>query len=341
MTALPIETYSKPIEGSDPCGEALDYDLSFLELEIAARGKPGHELGGSIVAPESPDWVQVDRLVRELSGKTKDLRVAVLATRAALNLGGIEGLRQSLEGLAIYVEEFWTSLHPRPDSEDADDEIVRLNALANLCDAEGLLAELRSVPLSNSRIFGTVTARDWLEAQKAITTPSDNPGVDIGTLESSFRDTPQEMLAATSKELGGTIAAIMRIDAAIRQKVEAVVAPSFEPLLDIVRQMQKVVDDHLPAVEAEGDIGALPSAMAPSSGIRDRSDVIGALESICRWYRIHEPSSPVPALLDRVKRVVAKDFMSLLLELAPNGAAEFRALAGLPPENIDQSIPAK
>ena len=69
-----------------------------------------------------------------------------------------------------------------------------------------------------------------------------------------------------------------------------------------------------------------------SNDIRDRNDIVGMLDRICRWYRANEPSSPVPPLLERAKRLVAKDFMALLLELAPEGAAQFRALAGLTAE---------
>ncbi len=37
----------------------------------------------------------------------------------------------------------------------------------------------------------------------------------------------------------------------------------------------------------------------------------------------------MPALLERAKRLVSKDFMALLLELAPEGAAHYRSIAGL------------
>ena len=107
MTIPDIDVYLKPISDAEPCGEALDYDLSFLELEMAARGRPAQELGSSVVVAEPPNWSEVDRLAGELSSQTKDLRVAVLAARAALNLEGLAGLRRGLEGLAIYVENYW------------------------------------------------------------------------------------------------------------------------------------------------------------------------------------------------------------------------------------------
>src|SRR5260221_8773182 len=110
MTILETEIYLKPISDAEPCGEPLDYDLSFLELEMSARGKPAQELGSSIVAAEPPNWNEVDRLAGELSTRSKDLRIAVLAARAALNLEGLAGFGRGLEALAAYIENYWADL---------------------------------------------------------------------------------------------------------------------------------------------------------------------------------------------------------------------------------------
>jgi type VI secretion system protein ImpA len=335
MTILDADIYLKPISEAEPCGEALDYDLSFLELEMAARGKPGQELGSSVIAAEPPNWVEVDRLAGELGTQSKDLRIAVLAARAALHLEGLAGFGRGLEALAVYAETFWPGLHPRPDEEDGDDQTVRINVLANLCDPEGLLGDLRRSPLTQSRVFGNFSVRDWLEAQRAAAAGDDPAGPDVSTIEGAFRDTPAETLDQRGAAIVATIAAVTRIDAAIRANVDVMQAMRFDPLLEILRQMQTVVEEHKPAqVEeaAPGAEGVVVRQAAASNDIRDRNDIVGMLDRICRWYRANEPSSPVPPLLERAKRLVAKDFMALLLELAPEGAAQFRALAGLTAE---------
>jgi type VI secretion system protein ImpA len=332
MTILDADIYLKPISEAEPCGEALDYDLSFLELEMAARGKPGQELGASVIAAEPPNWVEVDRLAGELSTQSKDLRIAVLAARAALHLEGLPGFGRGLEALAVYAETFWPGLHPRPDEEDGDDQTVRINVLANLCDPEGLLGDLRRTPLTQSRVFGNFSVRDWLEAQRLAAAGDDtSTGPDVGTIEGAFRDTPAETLDQRGTAIAAIIAAVTRIDAAIRAKVDTMQAMRFDPLLEILRQMQTVVEEHkpVPVDEAAPGAEAVAKPISLSNDIRDRNDIVGMLDRICRWYRANEPSSPVPPLLERAKRLVAKDFMALLLELAPEGAAQFRALAGL------------
>jgi len=325
MTILNRDQYLKPISDAEPCGDALDYDLSFLELEMASRGKSAQEIGAAWVAGEPPNWAEVARLSRELGNRSKDLRVAVLAARAGLNLDGLARFRDALDGLAIYVETFWAAVHPRPDAEDGDDDTVRFNVMANLCDPEGLLAELRRTPLTESRMFGKASLRDHVEAQR--TDPAVVP--DTATIESSFLDTERDILEARSADLRAILETATRLDTALQSHSGTAEAIRLSPLLDVLRQMQALVDDHLPSQPvAVAPSGTAPAAPA-SLDIHDRNDIIVMLDRMCRWYRVNEPGSPVPAMLERVRRLVSKDFMALLLELAPEGAAQFRAIAGL------------
>jgi type VI secretion system protein ImpA len=325
------EIYLKPIRDAEPCGEPLDYDLSFLELEMAARGKPGQELGSAVIAPEPPNWSEVIRLAAELSTRSKDLRIALLVVRAALNIDGLAGFGHALEILAVYVERYWPGLHPRPDPEDGDDQTVRLNALANLCDPEGLLDELRRVPLTQSRMFGNFSLRDWVEAQRSAAAGGLLVDPDVVTIENSFRDTARDVLEASSAAFGTMLGVIARLDEGTRAHVGIAQAISFDPLIELLLQMRSIVDEHRTASAADipSEVGAVPDATAYPQEIRDRNDIVGILDRICRWYRTNEPASPVPVLLERAKRLVARDFMALLLELAPEGVAQFRALAGL------------
>ena len=103
-----------------------------------------------------------------------------------------------------------------------------------------------------------------------------------------------------------------------------------DPLREALTRVKSVVDDHRPwragtaetGASAEGD---LPKRMAGE--ITSRADVIGRLDHICQWYRSNEPSSPVPVMLERAKQMVSRDFLTLLMELAPDGASQFRSIA--------------
>ena len=69
--------------------------------------------------------------------------------------------------------------------------------------------------------------------------------------------------------------------------------------------------------------------------IASREDAIRMLDKICEYFDRHEPSSPVPFLLKRAKTLVVKDFMAILLDLAPGGAEQANLIFGIHSENSD------
>jgi type VI secretion system protein ImpA len=73
-------------------------------------------------------------------------------------------------------------------------------------------------------------------------------------------------------------------------------------------------------------------AVAATGGggeISTRDDVIRLLDRLCEYYGKFEPSSPIPLLLQRAKRLVAKDFMEIVRDMTPSGVAEAELLGGV------------
>jgi type VI secretion system protein ImpA len=52
------------------------------------------------------------------------------------------------------------------------------------------------------------------------------------------------------------------------------------------------------------------------------------LDQILDYYRQREPSSPVPLLLQRARRLVPMSFVEAMRELAPSGVEELARVAG-------------
>ncbi|WP_299425975.1 type VI secretion system protein TssA [uncultured Shimia sp.] len=63
--------------------------------------------------------------------------------------------------------------------------------------------------------------------------------------------------------------------------------------------------------------------------VNSREDVETALDQIVAFYERTEPSSPIPHLARRMRRMVAMDFLELIEEIAPSGLKEFRNIAGV------------
>ncbi|MBA1141613.1 type VI secretion system protein TssA [Mesorhizobium neociceri] len=91
-----------------------------------------------------------------------------------------------------------------------------------------------------------------------------------------------------------------------------------------------------PAVPARNGQGAetMASYAEPNAGLPDRissrDDVVKCLDLVVAFYDRTEPSSPIPHLARRVRRMVHMDFVELMEDLAPSGLKEFRLLAGVP-----------
>jgi len=64
--------------------------------------------------------------------------------------------------------------------------------------------------------------------------------------------------------------------------------------------------------------------------ISSRDEVVKCLDLVVAFYDRTEPSSPIPHLARRVRRMVHMDFVELMEDLAPSGLKEFRQLAGVP-----------
>jgi type VI secretion system protein ImpA len=107
-----------------------------------------------------------------------------------------------------------------------------------------------------------------------------------------------------------------------------------------LREMKGLLDGQLAkrgvgeeaAAEAGDESGSSAAAggSQPISGsIRNRSDVITTLDKICDYYARVEPSSPVPFVLQRAKRLVNMDFMDILRDMTPNGVAEAEVIVGV------------
>ncbi|WP_245455438.1 hypothetical protein [Mesorhizobium sp. M4B.F.Ca.ET.058.02.1.1] len=81
-------------------------------------------------------------------------------------------------------------------------------------------------------------------------------------------------------------------------------------------------------------MASVASYAEQSTGLPDRissrDDVVKCLDLVVAFYDRTEPSSPIPHLARRVRRMVHMDFVELMEDLAPSGLKEFRLLAGVP-----------
>jgi type VI secretion system protein ImpA len=64
------------------------------------------------------------------------------------------------------------------------------------------------------------------------------------------------------------------------------------------------------------------------TAVSKRDDAIYLLELASSYFRNNEPSSPLPMLIDRARRLATMEFMDILRDLAPDGLMQAQTIAG-------------
>ncbi|MCG8649475.1 MAG: hypothetical protein MI861_06565 [Pirellulales bacterium] len=62
--------------------------------------------------------------------------------------------------------------------------------------------------------------------------------------------------------------------------------------------------------------------------VESRDEAAQVIAAATRYFEIHEPSSPVPLLLRRAKRLINQDFVDILRDLAPDALSQAQNLSG-------------
>ncbi len=57
-----------------------------------------------------------------------------------------------------------------------------------------------------------------------------------------------------------------------------------------------------------------------------------SLDRACEWLERHEPTNPAPLLIRRAQRLMGKNFLEIIRDLAPAGIDQIENIAGNPYE---------
>ena len=330
--------------GGEPSGENLEYDVDFMQLQIAAQPGEERQAGTEILAAEDPDFKDVEARALALLERAHDLRAAVMLASAVLHTRGLPGFAEATAYIRGCLEQHWDTCHPQLDADDDNDPTMRINAVKGLAGAGTVLAGLRRAALTQSRTYGRLTLRDLQIANGEIPPPEGQSAkVDRATVAAAFADTGNEANAATLAQIRTAQAEVKAIEAIFADKT-----PGYGPDLDELRrllvQIARFVGEHVSGAEpsaeeaAEADTGGGSAASAPRRGggggampgsIETAQDARNALDSVIGYFSRYEPSSPVPIILERAKRLVGADFMTIMKDMAPAGLDSVMMIGGI------------
>ena len=333
------EALLQPISPEQPCGDNLeDTELlaSFDSYRLFGQARP-------LDAPPNkddknpappPDWAAIRDKSSEALRKSKDLRLLAHLGAALLRTDGVPAFAATLNVASEWLATHWNQVYPLVD----EDAILRRNALNNFADPMAMVDRLRRIPLVNSRQHGRFSLRDLDIAAHQLQPAEGEAAADDNQINAAFDGMPLEELTLLHDSVAVAIASLRRIEAAMREAAGSESTPSFDPLNAPLAKMQVVLRTRLAArAPAGGDapVGEAAAGDGTAAGpslsgvVKSRQDAIRALEAITAFYRQAEPSSPIPLLLERAKRLVSKDFLEVLADIAPDAVSTARAAGGL------------
>lgn len=334
-----------PVSETAPCGESLEYDAEHAVLQARLAPQSEVQYGSFSSRPDAPDWAEIEREARRLLLRSKDITVLVWFTRARCRLAGAAGLLEGLLTLQSVLQAYPEQVHPQVVLDGVPDPAVRANALAALCDPEGLLGDVRDVVVSAGTAF-RLTVRD-VERAFALPRPPYAPepeGVkrQLADLHVKGDGALRALLACGNAVLGvdhwsqGTLGddapdlgPLMHLLGCLAGFAVAPVRAEKVPVEDVVSDGQRQGFAALPvgAPPPTVDPGearwsaplALPAAGATHLHIvAEREQIRALLRHIRHWVERHEPSSPVVILLKQADRMWGRRFAEVAHMIPPD-----------------------
>ncbi|MDH4396180.1 MAG: type VI secretion system ImpA family N-terminal domain-containing protein [Limnobacter sp.] len=347
-----FDGYEQCLEWVEPlpdgtCGPNLEYSNEFLELQSESLGRAENQFQ---VAQE-PDWKQVQRLSESLLLRSRDLRLLVLWLTAQLHLKGLGGLLPALGLMTHWCNQHWGSLNP---PLDGDDPFERLNAIEVLAQGESFLSVLKRTEVVSLPMIGAVQVRHFAYALDKASPLNPSDLMQRSQLEHAFqmqlaktipiRATVQNIQAGF-KALAGALSA--QLSAQLSDQV----LPDFHCAIELLNNVLALFPrDHTVGQAQNGaptdglgaqstdDVGTLPQeagfAGYSSGVVRSRQDALRAIEAVCLYLEKAEPTNPAQLLLKRAARLIDKNFLALMKDLAPGALNDVARIMGVDPKEI-------
>ncbi len=375
MLHFDLDALLTEIAPDAPCGEDISCDIEFLELERLAQGTEETQVGDHIQESEEPDWKTVYQQSLKLLERSRDLRLILYLTVSKLSLDGLPGFYEGLALLRGVVERYWDHLFPQLDPDDDNDPMERINIIASISPPPSVMSDqdvmkfiprLMKAPLCEPddarlphpcmRHFLVVSGEISVPEAKANEYPSQQ------LIDAAFEQTDIQALQITDQILHGCIEHLNALDHLLIDHVGSAMAPNFNRLEQLLKQMQTKTGMYLErrgygtnisllkqtqnkiktyfsgkqssSAEPRSDTPKIEVSPTESSHqklsgqITTNQDVHKALDMIITYYEQNEPSSPVPLLLKRAKRLVGKTFVDIIRNISPDAMTQVKMVSG-------------
>ena len=216
----------------------------------------------------------------------------------------------------------WSQTYPLVD----EDAVVRRNALNCFADPMAVIDALRRVPLVRSRQHGSFSLRDVDIATNQLSPGEGDKAADEAQIQAAFASMPLPELSELLDSVAGAVASLNKIDSLMRDAAGSEMMPGFDPVSAQLTRTAQVLRAQMAShpgntAQAQGLDGSAEGGeggVAVPGAVKSRQDAIRALDAVAAFFKRTEPSSPIPMFLERAKRLVSKDFLEVLADIAPD-----------------------
>lgn len=362
------ERWLNPFDGDNPSGQSLRHENEFATLVALATPKfkiVEDENNNPIDRKAEPiNWGDVLALAEDLSAIGRDIRLLTVVARGLAGENGLTGAIEGVELLTSSLDQYWDSIHPQ--IRTGGNSTRRLGAIRELeNDEAGLWGDLQRMEVINERGIGSVTLGHLAQASlndaqvlaKGPSGLSDSEQAEL--IEHHHSVLQRSKVACRSmadnnadafEELASNVLALEKALTALEDKVAEKLEGAnlkfsdFKPSLVQIsktlsgteRAQEPEAKENTPTVtnvteqnenSSTSDVGSRGGHTIPAK-LNSRDEVQTCLQLIIDFYERTEPSSPIPLLATRMKKMVPMDFLELMSELAPAGLKEFNNVAG-------------
>ena len=233
---------------------------------------------------------------------------------------------------------YWEPLWPRLEEFGEQDPFYRINALALLSDKTDLSGAVRQCWLLRYPSDG-ISLRDAAAlCDGSKTEVADYPGGLPRLIDELARgDQPGIEAVLQIHERLQTICETIaeRLgEAAVPELIQmrrqiALIAERCQAT-DLSQLIPTAAAEQTAEAAAPAAVAAAPRAAADwrTVQISSRADAQLMLEKVKLYFTQHEPSHPAPLMIDRVQRLIERDFLEIIRELAPDGVHQLETIFG-------------
>lgn len=322
-------------------GPNLEYTPEFLQLSLALDGQPESQFQAAL----PPDWLKAAALAQSLLQQSRDVRLLLAWMRAQLPLQGMSLWPAALNVLTHWFAAHWNSIHPELDGDDA---FSRIKELVTLDQHGAFLKQWRQQVVIKLPVLGDIQLRHFAYALDKLPAHSDLELFSKSQLQNALRahPAPAAQLMHWVQELRQALSNLTQV---LQRHVPTDELPTFTQILDSLGWIEAFIPfadsiqpelaqtEHSTSVVIGSSLSEATAVEAlgfATTGLTTREDALRLIEAVCKYLDLTEPSNPAQWFLRRAQRLLNKNFIELVQELAPDSLPEVGRLMGVDPQQV-------